>query len=136
MDAVHVAVGVIVNKAGQILISRRSPHAHQGGLWEFPGGKVEAGETLEQALFRELKEELGIETQEYSPLLQLRHDYADKAVLLDVCIVREFQGEARGMEGQALQWVTGEELDSYSFPAANEAINEAIVEAARSLLVD
>ena len=127
MRAVHVAVGVIVNDRGQVLISKRSPDAHQGGLWEFPGGKLELGETLEQALIRELREELGIEAQTNSPLLQIRHDYGDKAVLLDVHVVAEFAGEARGVEGQALRWVGVEDLKNYAFPAANEAIIEAVI---------
>ena len=126
MDVVHVAVGVIFNDAKDILISKRSADSHQGGLWEFPGGKIEDGETLEQALSRELKEELGITLRKNTPLLQVRHDYSDKAVLLDVCVVWEFEGEARGMEGQAWRWVAVQDLAKYSFPAANEPIVEAV----------
>ena len=127
MDVVHVAVGVIFNDARDILISQRSTDSHQGGLWEFPGGKIEEGETLEQALGRELKEELGIAIRKNAPLLQVRHDYSDKAVLLDVCVVWEFEGEARGMEGQAVQWVEVQDLGNYAFPAANEPIIEAVI---------
>jgi len=130
MDAVHVAVGVILNEARQILISKRAIDSHQGGLWEFPGGKVEPGETLEQGLLRELKEELGIEVSQTSPLLQVHHDYGDKRVLLDVCVVWTFTGKARGLEGQALQWVAVEDLVNFQFPAANEPI----IDAANSLL--
>lgn len=126
MDTMHVAVGVIFNDALQILISKRSIGSHQGGLWEFPGGKVEPGETLAQALLRELKEELDIEVINSSPLLQVHHDYGDKHVLLDVCIVGEFKGEARGLEGQALQWVAVEDMVKFQFPAANEPIIEAV----------
>jgi len=126
MDAVHVAVGVILNDARQILISKRSLDSHQGGLWEFPGGKVESGETLEQGLFRELKEELGIEVSKTSPLLQVHHDYGDKRVLLDVCVVWAFAGEPGGLEGQALQWVAVEDLVTFQFPVANEPIIEAV----------
>ena len=128
MSVVHVAVGVIVNDTGQVLISKRSPDVHQGSLWEFPGGKLEPGETLERALIRELREELGIEAQTSSPLLQVRHDYGDKVVLLDVYVVREFAGEARGVEGQALRWVGVEDFKSYAFPAANEPIIEAVID--------
>jgi len=127
MDAVHVAVGVILNNARQVLITRRSPDSHQGGLWEFPGGKVEAGESLELALSRELREELGIDVDKSSRLLQVRHDYGDKAVLLDVCVVWTFSGEPRGMEGQPLSWVTASRLGEYNYPAANEPIVDAVV---------
>jgi len=95
-------------------------------LWEFPGGKVEPGETLAQALSRELREELGIDVGKHSPLLQVRHDYGDKEVLLDVCTVWEFTGEAAGMEGQALQWVKAEALANFAFPAANAPIVAAV----------
>ncbi len=131
MDVVHVAVGVILNDAGQILIARRPRDSHQGGLWEFPGGKIESGERVEAALKRELREELGIEVWESEPLLQIRHDYGDKRVLLDVCVVREFGGEPKGAEGQPLQWVAADELGQYRFPAANDAIISAV----RSLLI-
>ena len=127
MDVVHVAVGVIFNDVKQILITRRSAESHQGGLWEFPGGKVELGETLEQALLRELNEELGIEVGRSTPLLQVHHDYGDKKVLLDVCVVWEFAGSARGLEGQAMEWVALNNLGDYEFPAANDPIVEAVI---------
>jgi len=127
MDIVHVAVGVVLNDARQVLITRRSLDSHQGGLWEFPGGKVEAGESLEQALFRELREELGIEVGKSSRLLQVQHDYGDKAVLLDVCVVWTFAGRASGLEGQPLNWVAADKLGGFSYPAANEPIVDAVV---------
>lgn len=126
MAAVHVAVGVILNASQQVLIARRPIGSHQGGLWEFPGGKVEAGETLEQALFRELKEELAIDVSQCSPLVTIEHDYGDKLVLLDVCMVRAFTGEAVGMEGQVLRWIGLKQLCEYQFPAANKPIVELL----------
>ena len=126
MDPLHVAVGVILNEARQILITQRAPGSHQGGLWEFPGGKVESGESLEQALSRELQEELGIVVGRTSPLLQVEHDYGDKAVLLDVSVVWEFSGRARGEEGQAMAWVVLADLANYEFPVANKPIISAI----------
>ena len=81
---VHVAVGVIVDKNENILIAKRADTAHQGGLWEFPGGKVEQGENIFAALKRELQEELAIEITATQPLIKIRHDYGDKIVLLDV----------------------------------------------------
>ena len=127
MPQVHVAVGVILDRNHKILITRRASDAHQGGLWEFPGGKVEAGETLEVALGRELREELGIEIGRTSELLEVRHDYGDKTVLLDVHVVWAFSGEARGLEQQPLSWVDSQELAHYDFPAANVPIVEAVV---------
>lgn len=125
MSPLHVAVGVILDPDRKILITRRSPGAHQGGLWEFPGGKVEAGESLEVALARELLEELGIDIGRTTPLLQIRHDYADKSVFLDVHVVWEFTGNARGLEQQPLAWVAPGDLAGYAFPEANAAIVEA-----------
>jgi 8-oxo-dGTP diphosphatase len=122
MPRIHVAVGVIRNKAGEILISKRHLGSHQGGLWEFPGGKVEAGETVVEALQRELLEELGIRFAGAQPLLAIEHDYSDKAVCLDVWLVDVFEGSAEGREGQPLAWVTPSRLHTYPFPAANQPI--------------
>jgi 8-oxo-dGTP diphosphatase len=126
MVAVHVAVGVILNAREQVLIARRPIDSHQGGLWEFPGGKLETGESVEQALFRELKEELAIEVSECSALVTIEHDYGDKLVLLDVCMVRAFTGDAVGVEGQVLRWIGLDQLEDYQFPAANKPIVELL----------
>jgi 8-oxo-dGTP diphosphatase len=128
MPIVHVAVGVILDADRNILITRRAPDAHQGDLWEFPGGKVEAGEILTEALARELREELGIVIGRTSALLEVRHDYGDKSVLLDVHVVWEFSGEARSLEGQPMAWVAPAELGNYAFPAANEPIVDAVAQ--------
>ena len=77
MDPLHVAVGVVLDDTRRILITRRAEDSHQGGLWEFPGGKVESRETLHAALSRELREELGIAIGRTSALLEVRHDYGD-----------------------------------------------------------
>lgn len=119
---IHVAAGVINNSLGEILIAKRDKSAHQGGLWEFPGGKLESGETAEAALVRELQEELGITATALSPLIQIRHDYTDKSVLLDVWRVSDFDGEAHGKEGQPIRWVSQSDLNRYEFPAANVPI--------------
>lgn len=122
MKRVHVAAGVIRRRDGHVLIAKRPLDKHQGGLWEFPGGKVEAGETAEVALARELAEELGIGVSTSRPLIQIKHDYPDKQVLLDVWEVLGFSGEPHGAEGQPLAWVDPEDLPNYSFPAANQPI--------------
>ncbi len=122
---VHVAVGVIVNDAGEILLGKRHEDSHQGGLWEFPGGKVEPGEDVVAALGRELKEELDIEVVSARALVRVEHDYGDKRVLLDTWLVEGFSGSASGCEGQDLAWVAVAALRDYEFPAANIAIVEA-----------
>lgn len=122
MKRVHVAAAVIRGADGKVLIARRSDTQHQGGLWEFPGGKVEAAETVEVALARELKEELGIVVQVARPLIRVEHDYPDKQVLLDVWEVSAFTGQPDGVEGQPLAWVAPRDLPGYAFPAANAPI--------------
>ncbi|KZN51363.1 8-oxo-dGTP diphosphatase MutT [Pseudoalteromonas luteoviolacea] len=122
---VNVAVGVIV-KQGQYFVCKRSDEQHQGGLWEFPGGKVEADESVEQALARELAEEIGINVKGSTHLLTIEHDYGDKQVRLVVHTVEDFTGEAKGLEGQPSQWVDFETLRTLDFPAANVAIIDAL----------
>jgi 8-oxo-dGTP diphosphatase len=107
---VHVAAAVIRGVDGRILIARRADSQHQGGLWEFPGGKVEEGEAVDVALARELNEELGIVVTAARPLIKIKHDYPDKQVLLDVWEVSGFTGEPHGAEGQPLAWVTARDL--------------------------
>ncbi|MDZ7750768.1 MAG: Nudix family hydrolase [Gammaproteobacteria bacterium] len=119
---IPVAAAVVTRDDGRILIARRPDDAHQGGLWEFPGGKVEAGETARRALVRELAEELAITVTACRPQLRVRHAYADRSVLLDVWRVTEWRGEARGREGQAVAWVTPAQLADFAFPAANRPI--------------
>ena len=128
MKRVHVAVGVLRNSAGEILISLRHPDSHQGNLWEFPGGKVEQGESVQAALLRELREELGIVIGASSPLVEIAHDYPDKSVLLDVWLIDSFSGEPHGAEGQALAWCAPDRLKEYAFPAANDPIVEACLQ--------
>ena len=123
---IHVAVGVVLNEHQQILIALRPEHTHQGGLWEFPGGKLEADETVQAALVRELKEELAIEPTAFRPLLNIEYDYTEKTVLLDVWWVDQFAGEARGCEGQPIRWVNAAALSDYAFPEANAPILAAI----------
>src|SRR5690554_3990427 len=100
---VHVVAAVIRNAQQQILLALRPSDKHMGGLWEFPGGKCEANESPEQALMRELYEELGIVIENPQPLIQVRHDYPDLHVLLDVYEVRSFNGQAHGAEGQQVR---------------------------------
>jgi 8-oxo-dGTP diphosphatase len=87
---------------------------------------VEAGETVQRALARELLEELGIVVESLQKLIEVRHDYGEKMVLLDTWCINGFSGEPRGIEGQELAWVTAEQLDDYHFPDANQPIVEAV----------
>jgi 8-oxo-dGTP diphosphatase len=121
-DVQHVVAAVVVNGAAQVLLAQRPLDRHQGGLWEFPGGKVEPGEAPRAALARELYEELGITVKDARPLIKVRHDYPDKSVLLDVWRVTSFAGEAHGREGQAIAWLEPRELPCLDFPAANRPI--------------
>lgn len=122
MKQVHVVAAVIRRDDGCILIARRPAHVHQGGLWEFPGGKVEAGESVTDALSRELNEELGIVPRIFRPLIRIPHRYPDKSVLLDVWLVSAFSGEPSGREGQPVVWCAADALCQYDFPAANAPI--------------
>jgi 8-oxo-dGTP diphosphatase len=117
---------VVLDEQSRVLISRRASAAHQGGLWEFPGGKVEPGESVERALARELREELGIGFASSQPLLLVPFNYGDKAVLLDVHVVWDFGGEPRALEGQPMAWVTAQDLSHYAFPQANVPIVAAV----------
>jgi 8-oxo-dGTP diphosphatase len=124
--AIHVVAAALRNPTGEILVAQRPPHKHQGGLWEFPGGKVEPGESPRAALARELEEELGVVITDARPLIRIDHDYGDRRVLLDVWAVTHWQGEPRGHEGQPLQWVGHAALASLPMPAADAPIVTAL----------
>jgi len=121
-----VAVAVVKNEKGQILISQRKLDVHQGGLWEFPGGKFEKQETAHQALVRELKEELNITAVSSIPLINVCFDYPAVNVRLHVRIVESFIGNVEGLEGQLFKWVGANQLVHYTFPEANKNILKAI----------
>ena len=119
---VHVVVGVLLNDNQQVLIALRPVQSHQGGLWEFPGGKVEEGESVEYALNREFEEELGISVLACTELTQIRHEYGDKSVLLDVWRIEKYSGTPKGREGQVIEWRALSKLRAEDFPKANERI--------------
>ncbi len=126
MKSIHVAVGVI-RRGDYIFISKRPDALHQGGRWEFPGGKVEAGETVQQALARELREEVALDVVAASPMLVLDYDYPEKRVKLDVWLVENPVGDGVGMEGQQVAWVHYNDLARYQFPDANAPIVAAVL---------
>jgi len=123
---VEVAVGVILRDK-EVFLTRRANDAHQGGKWEFPGGKREAHESMTEALSRELKEEVGIEVLTASPLIQINHDYGDKSVLLDVFTVSEFANEPESKEDLEYRWVAINNLPKVDFPAANGVIVDKLL---------
>ncbi len=126
MEHYDVVIAIVVNKAHQILLSRRQAHQHQAGKWEFPGGKIKPGETPQQALARELQEELGIAPLASQPLIRVEHTYPDCHVSLNVQEVSDYSGEAVALEGQEIRWHSLEMLANLDFPAANAPIVTAI----------
>ncbi|MBK1721709.1 thiamine monophosphate synthase [Thiocystis violacea] len=119
-------VGAIADAEGRILVTKRPDHVHQGGLWEFPGGKLESGERPEQGLRRELAEELGIQVRASRPLIRVQHDYGDRQVLLDVHRVEDYCGVPAGCEGQPLDWLHPDAMEPSCFPAADRPIINAL----------
>tara|TARA_B110001452_G_C15101188_1_gene383941 strand:- start:82 stop:474 length:393 start_codon:yes stop_codon:yes gene_type:complete len=126
MKQVHVAVGVVFREQS-VFLTKRHQEAHQGGKWEFPGGKVEPNETVAQALARELKEEIGIEVLAAQPFMNIEHDYGDKQVKLDIFLVEQFQGEPSAQEGNDEMWSHISNLSALEFPTANRTIVESLV---------
>lgn len=125
---IRVAVGVVVNRHDEVLIARRHAHQHQGNLWEFPGGKIEANETLAEALRREFSEELGVGVlapDSLAPWLCIEHDYGDRHVCLEVARIN-IVGAPIGQEGQALCWRSISRLKARDFPSANAPIIAAL----------
>ncbi|MEM1081979.1 MAG: Nudix family hydrolase [Pseudomonadota bacterium] len=119
---IDVVAGVIRDEFGRILLSKRPPGRHLENLWEFPGGKLEPNETRPDALRRELNEEVGLETLEAQPLLSVTHAYPEKTIRLWLYLVTQFNGEAKGLEGQALQWVEPDQLPLMELPAADRPV--------------
>ena len=125
-----VAAAIFSPSGDQLFVARRLKGTHQGGLWEFPGGKVEADEVPKQALYRELKEELNISVTSCSPLIKLSHDYGDKVVELDVYRVDTFEGHEHGAEGQETQWIKLKDINQLKFPEANKPIIDLLLKEA------
>lgn len=117
-----VALGVIKNSAGEVLIALRPKNSHQGGLWEFPGGKVKSYESTTQCLNRELQEELGISVQKLLPLIKIQHQYQGLKLLFRVYTVISFVGKPKGREGQSIKWINPDKLVNYPFPLASYPI--------------
>jgi 8-oxo-dGTP diphosphatase len=119
-----VSAAALIDRDGRVLLAERPAGKHLAGTWEFPGGKVEAGERPETALIRELEEELGIETREscLSPIAFARHDYEDFHLVLLVFACRKWSGQPRGREGQALRWAWPHEMFALNMPPADRPL--------------
>ena len=118
---VLVAALALVDADGRVLLARRPEGKPMTGLWEFPGGKVEAGETPERTVVREAREELGVDVEHscLAPLTFASHTYPDFHLLMPLYVCRIWSGVARGMEGQALKWVRPAEMDARTMPRAD-----------------
>ena len=122
----HVVAAVLEDAAGRVLLARRPDHLRHGGLWEFPGGKVEPEESPYAALVRELEEELGVRVGSAEPLIRIPYPYECGPVLLDVWRVGAFAGEPVAQEGQRLEWAAREALAGYAYPEANRGVVAAL----------
>jgi len=127
MKRIDVAVGVLFNADGQVLIGQRTVKDDYYQKWEFPGGKLEQGESPCQALTREFAEEIGIEVAQSEDLMLLEHNYPDRHVRLYVQVIKQFSGTITAMEGQALKWVELDQLESIDFLKGNQAIVEKLL---------
>lgn len=133
-NMVHVVAGVITDARGRILLARRTEGRDLAGLWEFPGGKVDPGETPEQALVRELREELAIEAEVGEPVICVPQRYPNKRLRLDVRRIARWRGSMKGMDGQALAWVPPHRLATYAMPDADRPVVAALREPDRYLI--
>lgn len=122
---IRVAAGLVF-RSGRLLIAQRLPHAHMGGLWEFPGGKLEPGETHQDCVVRELREELDIEVEALEPLAEARHAYPEKIVAIVFLKCRWLSQEARALQCANVAWIHRHELADYPFPPADTEILETL----------
>jgi 8-oxo-dGTP diphosphatase len=125
-EPIHVVAGVLSDPLGRVLLTQRPAGKHLAGVWEFPGGKRETDEPPQEALRRELREELGIETGAVEPLITVPWHYAEKSIFLDVYRVLDYFGNAHGRETQALRWVALDELAEVEMPAADRPVVSAL----------
>lgn len=121
-----VVAAALYDADGRVLIAERPPGKHMAGRWEFPGGKVNPGESEAAALARELREELGVEVTASRPFMRLRHAYADREVELSMWVIESFRGEAQSLDGQRLKWVQPERLGDEDILEADRPFVEAL----------
>lgn len=128
MKILQIAVGIIRNDAGEIYITQRAADAHMANKWEFPGGKIEVGETAEEAMIRELEEEVGITASEPQLFDKLEYAFPDRHITLWFWLVENWQGEPWGKEGQPGRWVAQNALIADEFPPANAPVIEKLIQ--------
>jgi len=126
MKRIEVAVGIVFDQTGRVLVGQRTVKDQYFKKWEFPGGKLEEGESVIDALGREFKEEVGIQVLSSEYLLQVDHDYPDRQVRLYIYTIKDYQNQVIAQEGQALKWVNIAELESLDFLQGNQAIIDAL----------
>jgi A/G-specific adenine glycosylase len=124
----EIAIGMIVNSRGELLIALRSENAMLGGLWEFPGGKREKGESLETAVERELREELGVDVRVFEKFHKLKHAYSHFKITLHAYWCRIENGSPAAISGREIRWVSLDDIDSYPFPKANKVLIERMIQ--------
>lgn len=125
-NIIEVAVGVVKNTDGLFLIAKRSQSDFMSELWEFPGGKVEVGESNFDALVREFREEVNLIINGATLLTTITHSYDTRTVELHIWLIEDFAGQAQGLEGQPVRWVSLEALNDYPMPIANQTIVELL----------
>jgi len=123
---IHVVAGAVIDATGRVLIAQRPPGKHLAGGWEFPGGKLELGEARATGLARELREELGIAIRNPRPLIRVYHTYPYGEVLIDMWVVKSYSGSPRGLDGQALEWLSQENLEKAELLPADGPIVRAL----------
>lgn len=128
LPILHVAAAALIDRDGRILLAQRPEGKAMAGLWEFPGGKIEPGETPEFALMRELQEELGIETRPccFAPIGFASHSYQDFHLLMPLFVCRTWRGTPQGREGQVMQWASAKDLYNYPMPEADIPLLSAL----------
>jgi len=127
---IEVAVGILYDELSRVLVGQRTVKDQYYQKWEFPGGKLELGENVETALAREFKEEVGIKILSSKQFMELEHDYLDRKVRLHIRTVESYTGAVQALEGQALDWVSLQELNTLDFLQGNQAIIRAVQERA------
>ena len=127
MKKLQISVGIIRNAAGEIYITQRAADAHMANKWEFPGGKIEADESAEQAVIRELQEEVGIAVRSLQQFDKLEYQFPDRHITLWFWLVDGWEGEPWGKEGQPGRWIAQQDLVANEFPPANAPIIEKLI---------